>query len=182
MENAVNVLAISVGEKFRLTAKDSFDPVEIPYIGFVAGIGQAENSEPSYGQGATGYAKRYGTAFADNAVGNFMTEAAFPSMLHQDPRYFQLAKGGFWHRAGYALSRLVVTRTDSGHSQFNYSEIAGNAVAAGIASAYHPAQDRTFSNTMSIWDTQIMWDGLANEAKEFWPDIHRWFQRKKNQQ
>lgn len=179
VENATNVPSISAGEKFRLTSKDSFDPVEIPYIGLVAGIGQADNSEPSYGQGAKGYGKRYATAFADNTTGNFMTEAIFPSMLHQDPRYFQLAKGGFWRRAGYALSRLLVTRTDSGRSQFNYSEIAGNAVASGIAAAYHPRQDRTFSNTMSIWGTDIMWDGLANEMKEFWPDIHRWVQKKR---
>jgi hypothetical protein len=161
VENAAHVPPLTIGGKFKLTAQDSFDPVEIPYIGLLAGISHAQNSEPSYGQGAAGYGRRYGTAFADNTIGNFMTEAIFPSMLRQDPRYFQLAKGGFWRRTGYAFSRLVVTRTDSGHSQFNYSEIAGNAVAAGIASTYHPAQDRTFSNTMSIWGTQIMWDGLA---------------------
>jgi hypothetical protein len=69
------------------------------------------------------------------------------------------------------LNKLMVsvTRIDSGQSQFNYSEIAGNAIGAGIASSCHPAQDRTFSNTVSIWGTQIMWDGVANEMKEFWP-------------
>ena len=179
VENAVNVPPITVGEKFRLTAKDSWDPVEIPFVGIVAAIGQAQNSEPSYGQGAAGYGKRYGTAFADNTIGNFMTEAIFPSLLKQDPRYFQMARGGFLRRAGYALSRLVVTRTDSGHSQFNYSEIAGNGVAAGIALAYHPAEDRSFSNTMSVWGTQLVWDGISNELKEFWPDIRRRLTRHK---
>jgi hypothetical protein len=179
VENAAHVPPLTTGGKFKLTAKDSFDPVEIPYIGLVAGIGQAQNSEPSYGQGAAGYGRRYGTAFADNTIGNFMTEAIFPSMLRQDPRYFQLGKGGFWRRTGYAFSRLVVTRTDSGQTQFNSSEIAGNAIGAGIASFYHPAQDRSFSNTMSIWGTQIMWDGVANEMKEFWPDIHHRFRRNK---
>jgi hypothetical protein len=180
VENAAHVPPLTIEGKFQLTAKDSFDPVEIPYIGLLAGIGQAQNSEPSYGQGAAGYFKRYGTAFADNTVGNFMTEAIFPSMLHQDPRYFQLGKGGFWRRTGYSFSRLVVTRSDFGQSQFNYSEIAGNAVAAGIATSYHPAQDRSLSNTMTIWATQIMWDGVANEMKEFWPDIHHWLRRKKD--
>jgi hypothetical protein len=179
VENAAHVSPLTTGGKFELTAKDSFDPVEIPYISLLAAISQAQNSEPAYGQGAAGYGKRYSTAFADNTIGNFMTEAIFPSMLRQDPRYFQLGKGGFWRRTGYAFSRLVVTRTDSGLSQFNYSEIAGNGIGAGIASSYHPAQDRSFSKTMSIWGTQIMWDGVANEMKEFWPDIHHWFRRNK---
>ena len=179
VENAAHVAPLTVGCKFKLTAKDSFDPVEIPYIALLAGIGQLENSEPSYGQGGAGYARRYGTAFADNTIGNFMTEAVFPSMLRQDPRYYQLGKGGFWRRTGYAFSRLLVIRSDSGRSQFNYSEIAGNAIAAGIASTYHPAQDRSFSNTVTIWGTQIMWDGVANELKEFWPDIHRRFRKDK---
>jgi hypothetical protein len=181
VENAAHVAPLTVGGKFKLTAKDSFDPVEVPYIGLLAGIGQLQNSEPSYGQGGAGYARRYGTAFADNTIGNFMTEAVFPSMLRQDPRYYQLGKGGFWRRTGYAFSRLLVTRTDSGQSQFNYSEIAGNAVAAGIASTYHPAQDRSFSNTMTILGTQIMWDGVADELKEFWPDIHRRLRRNKKE-
>jgi hypothetical protein len=177
VENAAQVPPLTVGGKFTLTVKDSFDPVEIPYIGLLAGISQAENSEPSYGQGFAGYGRRYVTAFADNTIGNFMTEAIFPSMLRQDPRYFQLGRGGFWRRAGYALSRLIVTRTDSGQSQFNYSEIAGNGVGAGIALAYHPAHERNFPDTMTFWGTQITWDGVANEMKEFWPDIDHWLLR-----
>ncbi len=182
VENAARVPRLTVAGKFELTAKDSFDPVEIPYIGLVAGIGQAQNSEPAYGQGAAGYGRRYATAFADNTIGNFMTEAIFPSIFRQDPRYFQLGKGGFWRRSAYAFSRLLIIRADSGQSQFNSSEITGNAIAAGIASAYHPAQDRTLSNTLSIWGTQILWDGAANELKEFWPDIHHWFHRKTPEQ
>ena len=180
VENAASVPPLTVGGKFTLTAKDSFDPVEIPFVGLVAGIGQAQNSEPSYGQGAKGYGKRYATALADNTVGNFMTEAVFSSALRQDPRYFQLGRGGFWRRTGYALSRLIITRGDSGRSEFNTSEIAGNAAAAGLSLLYHPPQDRNFSNTMSVWGTQIVWDGFSNELKEFWPDIRRWVLKKKN--
>ena len=182
VENATHVPPLTAGGKFRLTAKDSFDPVEIPFIGMLAGISQAQNSEPLYGQGGAGYGRRYRTAFADNTLGNFMTAAVFPSMLRQDPRYFQLGKGGFWRRTGYAFSRLLITRTDSQQSQFNYSELAGNAICAGIASSYHPSQDRSFSNTMTIWSTQIMWDGVSNETKEFWPVIRRWFRRNKKEQ
>jgi len=179
VENAKQVSPLTTGQKFKLVTKDTFDPVVYPFISFVAAIGQATNSEPSFGQGSSGYAKRYGTAFADNAIGNYMTEATLPSLLRQDPRYYQLGQGSFFRRVGYTLSRTFVTRADSGRPQFNYSEIGGNAIAAGISNAYHPMQDRTVVNTIGVWWTQIGWDTAANLAKEFWPDIHRKFQKRK---
>ena len=102
-----------------------------------------------------------------------MTTSVFPSMLHQDPRYFQLGHGSILHRTLYSVSRMVITRNDSGSHGFNYSEIVGNAVAAGISNTYHPQEDRTISNTVSVWATDIMWDAASNVAKEFWPDIRR---------
>jgi hypothetical protein len=180
VENADHVPPLTTEGKFKITAKDCFDPVEFPFTAILAGIGQAQNSEPSYGQGLKGYGKRFAQSFADNTLGNFVTEAAFPSLLRQDPRYFRLGEGGFLRRTGYVLSRIVVTRGDSGQSQFNFSEIGGNAVAAEISLAYHPAADRHFSNALGVWGTQIVWDGLANELKEFWPDMHRKMSRKKN--
>lgn len=180
IENAKHVPPLTAGQKFKLVTKDTFDPVVYPFIGFVAAIGQAANSEPAFGQGDVGYAKRYVSAFADNAIGNYMTGAALPSLLRQDPRYYQLGHGGFLHRVAYTLSRTFVTRTDSGNTQFNYSEIAGNAIAAGISNAYHPAQDRTAVSNIGVWWTQIGWDAAANLCKEFWPDIHRKFQKTKS--
>ena len=181
VENSGEIPPLTSGQKFKVVARSSFDPVEYPYIAFLAGISQADNSEPGFGQGAAGYGKRFGAAFADNTIGNFMTGAVLPSLLRQDPRYYQLGKGGFWHRTAYSVSRIFVTRGDSGHRQFNYSEIAGNAIAGGISNAYHPAGDRTVSNTMSVWWTQIGWDAVANVAKEFWPDIRRKASKKKSE-
>jgi hypothetical protein len=180
VENADHVAPLTVKEKFKITAKDCFDPVEFPFTAILAGISQAQNSEPSYGQGLKGYGKRFAMSFADNTLGNFVTEAVFPSMLRQDPRYFRMGEGGFVRRTGYVLSRLVITRSDSGQSQFNFSEIGGNAVASEISLAYHPAAERRISNALGIWETQIVWDGVANELKEFWPDMHRKMSRKKN--
>jgi hypothetical protein len=179
IENERNVPPATVGQKFMLVTKDTFDPVIYPYIGFLAAISQASNSEAGYGQGDWGYAKRYGSSFADNGIGNYMTEAILPSLLHQDPRYYQLGQGGFFHRVGYTLSRIFVTRGDSGKAQFNFSEIAGNAIAAGISNTYHPAQDRTAVNTIGVWWTQIGWDATADLFKEFWPDIRGKLRRSK---
>jgi hypothetical protein len=180
VENADHVAPLTVKEKFKITAKDCFDPVEFPFTAILACIGQMQNSEPSYGQGLKGYGKRFALSFADNTLGNFVTEAVFPSVLHQDPRYFRLGEGGFLRRTGYVLSRIAITRNDAGQNQFNFSEIGGNAVAAEISLAYHPAADRGISSAIGVWGTQIVWDGIANELKEFWPDMHRKMSRKKS--
>jgi hypothetical protein len=194
LENAGNVPPLTSGQKFKVVARGAFDKIEFPWYGVLAGISQAENSEPGYGQGWEGYAKRYGSAFADGTIENFMVGAVMPSILHQDPRFFQTSQGTFSHRAGYAVSRIFVTRTDSGHSQFNYSEMIGSALSATISTnAYHPrafitrrfdpttdmvtyvhnASSRTLPNTLSVWGTQILYDTITIVIKEFWPDIHR---------
>ena len=158
----------------------SFDYIQIPWYGLLAGVSQAENSEPGYGQGAAGYGKRFAASFADGTIESYLTGAVLPTLLHQDPRFFQLGKGGFWHRTGYAISRIFVTRADSGGGQFNYSEILGSALSAGISTySYHPRGDRTLPNTASVWGTQVGYDTLTLAVKEFWPDIRRKLQKKK---
>jgi hypothetical protein len=173
VENPTTFAPITVKEKFKLGAEDSFDPYEFPLAGIVAGIAQASNDDPTWGQGLKGYGKRYAAAFADTTIGSFMTTGIFPSLLQEDPRYFRKVSGGFLRRSGYAMKRLFVTRTDSDHSQFNYSEFGGNGVAAAISLTYHSRQDRTLSNFGSNFGTQISIDVIANQLKEFWPDIRR---------
>jgi hypothetical protein len=194
LENVGNVPPLTTGQKFKVVARGSFDKIEFPWYGILSAISQAENSEPGYGQGWEGYGKRYASAFADGTIENFMTSAVFPSLLHQDPRFFQKSDGGFTRRTEYAVSRIFVTRTDSGHRQFNYSEILGSAVSAAISTnTYHPrafittrfdpttdtltyvhnASSRTLPNTLSVWGTQVLYDTITIVIKEFWPDVHR---------
>jgi hypothetical protein len=181
LENGASAPPLTTGQKFRVVVRSSFDPVQIPWYGFLSGISQAENSEPGYGQGAAGYGKRFGAAAADGTIENFMTSAIFPSVFHEDPRYFQLGKGSFAHRAEYAVSRILITRTDSGHSQLNISEIFGSALAAAISTySYHPRTDKTLLNTAGVWGTEVSYDTLTIVLKEFWPDIRRKIRKKKN--
>jgi hypothetical protein len=183
LENAGNVPPLTAGEKFKVTARGTFDPVEFAWYGALAGIGQAENSDAAFGQGAEGYAKRYGEQFADGTIENFVTKAILPSVLHQDPRYFQLGSGRFLHRTLYAVSRIFVTRSDSGNSQFNVSEVFGAAAAAGISTfSYHPRDDRNLGSAVNVWGTQLAFDTLSNVVKEFWPDIRRKLHRSKSEQ
>lgn len=138
----------------------------------LAGIGQATNGNPSFGQGIEGYAKRFGTTYGDFAIENMMTEGIFPTLLHQDPRYFRRGEGNRRSRLGYAVSRLFITRNDSGRNQFNYSEIAGSATSLAISNAYYP-DGRTAGNNLGRYALQLGFDAASNVLKEFWPDVKR---------
>jgi hypothetical protein len=173
VENADKLPPITNGQKFRLATAGVLDYFTFPFIGGLAAIDQANNSPKSWGQGWGAYGKRYGASFADNGIGTYMTTAIFPSMLREDPRYYQLGKGTVGHRTFYSLGRLFITRTDSGHNRFNYSETFGNAAAAGLSNIYHAPEDRTLSRNLETWGMLDMWDGVSNLMKEFWPDIRR---------
>ncbi|MGD0955322.1 MAG: hypothetical protein ABR953_00650 [Candidatus Acidiferrales bacterium] len=180
VENEAQVKPLTWKGKFAITAKGAFDPYEFVVVGIVAGIRQADDAYPGFGQGAAGYAKRYGTAMADQVDGNIMVGAVFPTILKTDPRYFQMGTGRFFRRFGYALSRIFVARKDSGGQVFNVSEVAGNGVAIGISNLYYPAADRSVSSSLNSWGLQMGLDALGNELKEFWPDIHRRFAKRRH--
>jgi hypothetical protein len=173
VQNEAEVKPLNWKGKFAITADGAFDPYEFTIVGILAGIRQAENAYPGFGQGCVGYAKRYGAAMADQVDGNMMVGAVFPSILRTDPRYFQLGKGPVFRRFAYAISRIFVTRKDSGGNTVNFSEPVGNGFAIGISNFYYPAADRSFSSNLSGWGVQMGIDAFGNELKEFWPDIHR---------
>jgi hypothetical protein len=180
VENEPSVAPISWKEKFVITTKGAFDPYEFAVVGILAGVRQAENAYPGFGQGFQGYAKRYGSGFADQVDGNLMVGGVFPTILKTDPRYFQLGKGRFIYRFGYAVSRIFITRRDSGGRLFNIPEFAGNATAIAISNLYYPAADRGFGEGVNNWGVQMGIDALGNELKEFWPDIHRHLSKRRS--
>ncbi len=194
LEGRKQLPPMSPGDKFKAVALGTFDFVEYPWWGVLAAISQADDGDPAFGQGWEAYAKRYGTTAGDSMVENFMVGAVFPSILRQDPRYYQSGQGSFFRRTGYSVSRIIVTLSDSGRTQFNYSEIFGAATAAAISTySYHPrsayistpsnphqfvASERTFSNMASTWETQVGLDTVTVVVKEFWPDIRRKISKK----
>ena len=154
-----------------LATQDTFDYSDFIFVGGLAGISMASNSQPSFGQGAEGYGRYYWHVFVDGAIENYMTEAIVPAATKEDPRYYTLGKGGFVKRTGYAVSRLFITRTNSGGSTFNLSEVVGAGAAAGIGNVYYPAEYNPWVKTYQRWGTQVGLDGVFNVLKEFWPDI-----------
>lgn len=174
-ESGAEFKPLTPKEKLKVAFDDSFDPTAFLVAGVFAADSMSQK-QYAFGQGAQGFAKYYGGAFADQAIGNMMSEALFPIALHQDPRYFEKGTDGFWKRTGYALSREAITRGDDGRNHFNTSELAGNAVAAGMSNLYYPAVNRSLGNTANKWSQQIALDAAFNVMKEFWPDVrHKFF-------
>ena len=107
-------------------------------------MNQARNHPRDYGQGAEGFGKRYGAGFADGLTDGLFVTGVYPSLLRQDPRYYRLGDGGFSHRAGYAVTRILVTRQDSGRKAFNFSEVLGSFSSSALAMTYYPKERARF--------------------------------------
>lgn len=161
---------ISSREKFNIARQDAFDRGTVVLAAAFAGEAQLTNSNRSFGQGVGGYGKYLAASYADYAIGDFMTEAIFPSLFHQDPRYFRRGHGGTWSRLGYAAGQIFWTHNDSGSTGFNYSELAGNSTAVLISNAYY-ADNRDAKDAGFKLANQLGVDAASNILKEFWPDI-----------
>lgn len=165
---------LTAKQKLRIAAKDSFDYPLIILGAAYAGLYQVENSHPEFGQGVEGYFKRFGTSYTDQVDGNIMTEGIMPILLKEDPRYFRKAQGSIGSRTLYALTRILITRTDAGAATLNYSELLGNGIAAGIGLSYYP-DNRDVGDYLQNWGIQLGTDAASQVLKEFWPDIKRWW-------
>lgn len=160
-------------EKFHLFVTSAFDPVTIGITGIQAGLSQADNSFPDYGQGAAGYGKRFGAAFADEVSAAFFSNFAYPTLLKQDPRYFRLGKGSFKRRLFYSLKQEFICHTDNGGRAFHFSNVLGALSAGSLSNFYYPERDRGFELTMSRAGIAILYGTGGGIFSEFWPDISR---------
>ena len=172
-----NYKPLTRGEKFKIASEDSLDRGTFALAGLFGGLGQLTASNKSFGQGSAGFARYFGSSYGDLLIGNYMSEAVYPSILHQDPRYFRRGTGSGRSRFAYAVSRIFWTQRDSGTTQFNYSEWVGNSTAVAISNAYYPDQ-RTAGGAISKLAMQIGLDAVGNVLKEFWPDLQRKFTKR----
>lgn len=165
--------------KFRLFYKSALDPAAFVLSGLVAGIGQAQDSFPAYGQGTTGFAKRYGAAFADQASSTFFSSYFYPVLFKADPRYFRMGEGSVKHRFAHAVAQEFIAHTDGGGQTVNWSNSLGALTAGGISNAYYPSADRGFGLTMGRAGIALVYGSLGGVGSEFWPDISRKLHRHK---
>lgn len=169
----LRVAPLSVKQKFALFAKETFDPFTFAEAAAGAGVSQTNNDDPKYGYGGRAYAQRFGAALADVTSQNFFSDAVLASWWHEDPRYFRRGpEFPFWYRVGYALSRAVVTRTDSGKNRFNYSGIVGMSMGIALSNAYYPPASVNGAEVGRRFGTSFAASALGNILPEFWPDIH----------
>jgi hypothetical protein len=162
----VNYQPLTPNEKFKLASEDAFDRGTIVRAGIFAGEAQLTNANRSFGQGGAGFGRYFGASHGDFVIGDYMTETGFPTLLHQDPRYFRRGTGSGWSRLGDAMGQIFWTHRDSGGTQFNYSEIMGNSAAVAISNAYY-ANDRTAGDGGTKLGMQVGVDTAANVLKEF---------------
>lgn len=173
-----DALPLSSGQKFKLFFKSSTDPWPFMLAGVVAGIGQADDSYPEWGQGVQGYAKRFGGAYSDAFIGNFFGNAVLPSIWHEDPRYFQKGTGSAMRRFLWAAGSTVWCRRDKGTWGPNYSNVVGNLIGSAISRSYYPASERTVSDTITD-GLSVSAEGIVGaEVIEFWPDLVRHHRKK----
>lgn len=168
-----NAPPLTPKEKFHLFVKGEIDPFEWFAVGLQAGISQATNEFPQYGQGAAGYGKRYGAALADSVSSGFFSTFFYPTLLKQDPRYFRLGEGTAKRRIAYSLERVLVCRSDRGNRSFNFSNVLGAVTTGGVSNAYYPSNDRGFGLTMSRAGISLLYGAAGGLIDEFWPDIQR---------
>ena len=162
-----NAPPMQAKQKFQLSARSLIDPVSFLVVAGIAGAQQNRNVPAGYGSGIEGYGKRYGAALANHVTGNLFAKAVYPSLFHQDPRYFYKGTGSGTSRAFYAVSSAFITRSDSGHREPNYSHILGGFTAAAISNLYYPESDRGASLVLYNGLADIGADAVANLVREF---------------
>jgi hypothetical protein len=171
--------ALSAKAKFNLASRQAFDPFMWISTGIQAGMSQASNEFPEYGQGASGYGKRYGAAMLDVVNGGF-AGMTFCVLLKQDPRYFRLGTGSIERRVLYSLAQQVSAKSDKGTRQFNWANVLGTFTSSAISNAYYPRPNRGFSLTMNRAVVSLLWGFTGELTDEFGPDVsQKLFHRKK---
>jgi hypothetical protein len=167
--------SLTLGGKLLLFTEDTFDPITFLNVGFNAGMAQAQNSDPSFGQGAAGYGKRFAANLVDQASSEFFKDVVYSEIFKEDPRYYRLGSGDTKRRLFHALEHCVVARRENGAITFNFSEWLGTTSALALANTYHPGLERGVGPAAERITFAIAQDAGYDVLREFWPEIAQKF-------
>jgi hypothetical protein len=173
--NGKGLCRLGPSGKFRLFVSNNLEPVTFIAAGFNAGVAQAANDDPTFGQGMEGYGKRYGAALADTVSSDFFHTFLFPVIFKQDPRYYRRLEGTTGQRLGHAISHVFVARSDSGRRMFNFSEWLGTIASTSLSNTYHPGNRRGVGPAAERIGISIGTDMGFDVLREFWPEVVRVF-------
>ena len=163
----------TISEKLMVPTRNTLSVLAVVKPAIAGGFKEVTNRDPQLGHTADDFGRYYWRTALDEVGENYLVEGVYPVLMHQDSRYYAMGEGKFWHRTGYALSRVFVIRNDSGNEVFNTSELLGAASAAGLANLYYPGPQTGASVTAERFGLNIGFDALTYAAKEFWPDVNR---------
>ena len=158
-------------EAFKIATKQSFDYSAFVFVGITSLLAESTDAHPALGKGLPGFGRYYWRGFLDKTDGNYLVVFAFPSILHEDERYYAIGKGPFLKRGVYAATRILITPDYRGHNTINASELLGRAVSQGISASYYPSSSRTVGALAVKFGWAMGRDVLTNVFREFWPDI-----------
>jgi hypothetical protein len=179
--SATTLPAASVSEKWNYFVSETVTPLTLVAGGLDATVSQMTRSSPLYGKHFwrnDAFLKRFGATLGDEGSVNFFSDFVVASAFHEDTRYVRRGPSHkMWPRIGYAISRAVVTRTDTGTATFNWSNVIGSAMTAGLSNAYYPSRSRTAGVSAVNWGTNVAGGGLTKLAPEFGSDVGHWFKR-----
>ena len=167
----LTLCALDISEKFRVFTQNSIEPVTFVAAAFNSGLAQAQDDDPSFGQGTVGYAKRYGAALGDEVSSNFFHTFLFPVVFRQDPRYYRRLEGSGMRRLGHALSHVFVAEGNSGKRMVNFSEWLGTSSSVALSNTYHPGNSRGLQPAARRVGLSIASDMGFDVLREFWPEI-----------
>ncbi len=168
----VKLPKLTPAQKLELFAKESSDPFTFFGAAVGATVSHMRQSDPAYGEGTRAYRQRLGAAYIDVASQNFFSDALLATVFREDPRYYRLGpKASVLRRVGYSMSRVVVTRTDSGKTCFNFSGVLGIGMGIALSNAYYPEANHNGAEMLSRAETSFASSAVSNLLPEFWPDI-----------
>jgi hypothetical protein len=182
-----NYRAVSAGEvppppgpkeAFMIATHDTFDYSGFVFVGVTSLLAEGEDEHPSLGKGVGGFWAYYWRGFLDKADGNYMVDWAFPTITHEDERYYARGVGSPWKRSVYAATRIFITPDYHGKNTFNVSEIVGRGVSQAISLSYYPGGTRTFSGFSTKYGYALGRDALSNVFRELWPDVSTHLRRR----
>ena len=181
VQNTASLTPPSVPEKWNFFVSETATPLTLVAGGLDATVSQLTRSAPLYGKHfwrKYAFPKRFGATIGDEASLNFFSDFVLASAFHEDTRYVRKGPSRkMWPRIGYAISRAVITRTDSGAATFNWANVIGSAMTAGLSNAYYPSVSRTASVGAVNWGTNVAGAGLTKLMPEFGSDVGRWLKR-----
>jgi hypothetical protein len=160
-------------EAFKIATQNSFDYSAFIFVGITSLQAWGTDTHPQLRSGIAGYGRYYWRGFLDKADGNYLVIFALPTILHEDERYYAMGEGGFWKRAIYSASRVLITPNYHGHNTFNAAEVFGRGISQAISAAYYPSEDRTAGALAVKYGWAMGRDALTNVFREFWPDIDK---------